>query len=137
MTADFAGKVALITGGSRGIGRACASQFAQHGARVAINYRVNRTAAEKTLRSLPDGHHDIFQGDVSDYDSVVKMVDSVIRTMGNVDILVNNAGIYELHDITKLQPGEWKTAWDRSINIHEARSGENRMLPRMARVRRD
>lgn len=118
MTADFTGKVILITGGSRGIGRACAVQLSQQGAHVAVCYRANRQAAEKTLGLLPGGPHEIVQADVSDYDTVINMVDGVIRTMGKIDILINSAGIYELHDITTLSVDQWKTAWDRSININ-------------------
>jgi len=117
---DFSGKVVLITGGSRGIGRACARQFAERGARVAINYRVNREAAERTLRSIPGDSHDVFQADVADPTSAAHLVDAVVEKMGQIDILVNSAGIYELHDITKLNFEEWKRAWDRTLSVNLA-----------------
>ena len=115
---DFTGKVVLITGGSRGIGRACARQFAERGARVAMNYRANRQAAEKTLNSLPGGPHEIFQADLADPESTAKMVETVFQKMGRIDVLVNSAGIYELHDVTKLNFEGWGKAWERTIGIN-------------------
>jgi 3-oxoacyl-[acyl-carrier protein] reductase len=115
---SFSGRVVLITGGSRGIGRACAKQFADHGACVAINYRTNRRAAEETLRSLRAGPHEIFQADVADTEAAAGLVDDVATNMGKIDILVNSAGIYEQHDITKQNFDEWKRSWDRTIGIN-------------------
>lgn len=115
---DLSGKVVLITGGSRGIGRACAKQFAERGARVAINYRADRNAAEFTLQSLPGSTHAIFQADVSDPSSAVTLVEDVMKKMERIDVLVNSAGIYQLHDITKLNFEDWKQAWERTIAIN-------------------
>lgn len=115
---NFSNQVVLITGGSRGIGAACARQFASQGARVAMNYRTNRQAAEKTKNALPGGPHEIVQTDISDSQAAFKMTETVIQKMGKIDILVNSAGIYELHSITKQSFEEWKRAWDRAIGIN-------------------
>lgn len=108
---DFSGKVALVTGASRGIGRAVARRFARHGARVAIHYNQNRAAAEETLAALAGNGHSIFQADIADPDAVRRMVDAVAVEMGSVDILVNNAGIYTEHPIASVSYDEWQRQW--------------------------
>ena len=93
---DLEGRVALITGASRGIGRGIAVEMAEAGADVVVNYHRNKEGAEETVaaiqakgrRALPH------QADVRDRDSVGAMVDTALETFGKVDILVNNAGIY-------------------------------------------
>src|SRR3954452_4687443 len=98
---EFEGRVVLVTGGSRGIGRAIASLFAEGGAVVAIQYRNDRAAADETLRSLagPRRGHQAVQCDVSDAVQVRAMVDDVVSRLGRIDVLVNNAGIYEPHPV--------------------------------------
>src|SRR3954452_3780975 len=94
---EFEGRVVVVTGGSRGIGRAIASLFAEGGAIVAVQYRTDRAAAEETLRSLPGpsrGHHAV-RCDVSDPVQVRALVDDVVSRLGGIDVLVNNAAIYE------------------------------------------
>jgi NAD(P)-dependent dehydrogenase (short-subunit alcohol dehydrogenase family) len=72
---DFSGKYVLVTGGSRGIGRAVAEAFAHHGASVAINYKTNLKAAKKTLESLPGGPHFIIQADIRKPEAVQHLID--------------------------------------------------------------
>lgn len=89
------GKIALVTGGSRGIGRAIALRLAEEGAKVAINYAGNQTAAEevKAIIEQHGGTAMIVQTDVSDSTAAVEMVARVHEELGGLDILVNNAGI--------------------------------------------
>lgn len=108
---DFTGQVALITGASRGIGRAIAEQFAQQGARVAVHYHANRAAAEQTLSMLPGSGHFIVQADMSDPVAVSRMIDEVIAAAGRIDVLVNNAGIYEEHPIDVVDYDGWQAGW--------------------------
>jgi len=89
---DFSGRVALVTGGSRGIGRAIAVALAQAGASVAVNYQANETAALETLSMLP-ANAMIAPADVSSGSDVKAMVARVERELGPIDILINNAGI--------------------------------------------
>jgi 3-oxoacyl-[acyl-carrier protein] reductase len=108
---DFTGKVVLVTGASRGIGRVIAQQFAQHGARVAVHYNSNRAAAEETLASLNGGGHRVYQADVADAAAVKTLVDTVAAEMGGLDILINNAAIYTEHPIASVSYDEWQAQW--------------------------
>ena len=94
---DFTGDRVLVTGGSRGIGRACALGFAQRGARVAVNYHENAAAAEKTLADLTGDGHVAIQADITDPEAVEALVTSTIDSLGGLDIVVNNAGIWVEH----------------------------------------
>ena len=89
------GKIALVTGGSRGIGRAIALRLAEEGAKVAVNYAGNQTAAEevKAIIEQHGGTAMIVQTDVSDSTAATEMVARVHEELGGLDILVNNAGI--------------------------------------------
>ena len=89
------GKSALVTGGSRGIGRAIAIKLASEGAAVAINYAGNAKAAEevKSIIEAAGGKAMIVQADVSNGESVDAMIKEVVDTFGGIDILVNNAGV--------------------------------------------
>ena len=92
---DIEGKIALVTGASKGIGRAIALELANKGARVAINYHTSHKAAEDVVGVIIDrgGEAVAIKADVSQLDQVLRMVESIENTWGSVDILVNNAGI--------------------------------------------
>lgn len=114
----FDGKRVLVTGGSRGIGRAIAHQFAEQGARVAVHYHSNRAAADKTLAELPGGPHLTVQADMQDAAAVERMVNSVAEAFGGLDILVNNAGIYSDHPAADVDYDAWQAAWREVIDTN-------------------
>ena len=90
------GKKAIITGASRGIGRAIAILFAKNGAFIGINYRKSQAKAEEVLsevKKYSDGV--LLQGDVGKFEEAKKIVEKFVRKAGRIDILVNNAGIYK------------------------------------------
>lgn len=114
-TPDFTGKHILITGASRGIGRACANEFAMLGGTVAIHYGHNHAAAEATLRMLPGTAHRLIQADITDASAVASMVDEVIQSYGRIDVLVNNAGIFEEHPLPTTDYATWQEVWARIL----------------------
>ena len=95
MTTNFDGKVALVTGASRGIGRACALKLGALGARVVVNYRTSAGAADDVVAQIKAGGGDAItaQGDVSQAAAAVQVVAAATSAYGRLDILVNNAGI--------------------------------------------
>ncbi len=115
---DFTGKRVLITGGGRGIGRASAQQFAQAGARVAINYRRDRAAALSTLESLNGSGHCALQADISDPDEVKRLVAEFEAALGRPNILVNNAGIHIDHPIDQGDYHSWQQAWQDTLALN-------------------
>jgi 3-oxoacyl-[acyl-carrier protein] reductase len=107
---DLDGRVALVTGGSRGIGRSIALTLAARGAVVAINYRTDHEAAEQALRELraAGGAGMIVQGDVSEQESVTAVAAAVRDALGPVELLVNNAGYSKLTTHDDLTAREWR-----------------------------
>ena len=103
------GKVALVTGASRGIGRAIALRLAQEGAAVAINYAANTAAAEevKSMIEAQGGTAIIVQADVSDGQAVDAMIKTVVDELGGLDILVNNAGITRDNLLMRMKEEDW------------------------------
>ena len=103
------GKIALVTGGSRGIGRAVAIELAKEGATVAINYAGNKAAAEEVQSIITQmgGKAMIIQADVSDEKSAMQMVEEVIAQLGGIDILVNNAGITRDGLFIRMKEEDW------------------------------
>ena len=106
---------ALVTGASRGLGRAIAQQLAARGVRVAVHFQKNRAAAEATLATLPGAGHALFAADLSDAAQVERLWQEVIAAFGQVEVLVNNAGIYELHPPLATAPAAWRAAWERTL----------------------
>jgi 3-oxoacyl-[acyl-carrier protein] reductase len=115
---DFSGKCVLVTGGSRGIGRAVARAFAERGARVALNYHADKEAAEETKASLPGGPHLAIQADVSNPEDVERLVASVTAEFGRLDVVVNNAGVSFFHRLEEVDYGEWQEAWQRTLAVN-------------------
>lgn len=115
---NFQGKTVLITGGSRGIGKATALAFANAGAQVAIHYNQQQEAAEQLKALLPGSGHIVVQANIGDSDAVARMVSQAIEGLGHIDILVNNAGIYFYHPLTETSYSEWQTAWQQTIGVN-------------------
>ncbi|MFH0795565.1 MAG: 3-oxoacyl-[acyl-carrier-protein] reductase [Candidatus Omnitrophota bacterium] len=110
------GKTALITGGSRGIGKAIALVLAREGRNIALNYVAdteggNRRDAEKTREEIIHlgVNADIFESDVRDFQKVDDMVKKIISKYKNIDILVNNAAILRDKTLKKMSPDEWQS----------------------------
>ena len=107
--------VVLVTGASRGIGRATARKLAARGWRVALHYHRNAAAAQATLASLDGTGHTLFQADVAKPKACLKLIAAVLKKYGRLDALVNNAGLYEDHDPLKVGFAEWEKTWQRTI----------------------
>jgi NAD(P)-dependent dehydrogenase (short-subunit alcohol dehydrogenase family) len=105
----------LVTGASRGIGRAIAAAFAEAGDRVAIHYGSSRQKAEEVSRSLPGEGHVVVQADMADPEAVRSAVDSAADRLGRLDVLVNNAGIFVAHPPLGTSYDEWQQAWARTL----------------------
>lgn len=112
------GQNVLVTGASRGIGRATAELMAEEGARVSVHYATNRMAAEQVLNGLPGDGHFTVAADLGDPAAVEVLVDSVFDRFSRVDVLVNNAGIFEPHPPTEASFDVWKEAWDRTLAVN-------------------
>jgi 3-oxoacyl-[acyl-carrier protein] reductase len=108
----------LITGASRGIGRAIAEAFAAAGDRVAIHHRDSAALAADVLAGLPGGGHTIVQADLADADAVRAMVEAASGHLGGIDVLVNNAGISEPHAITEVSYEQWQAAWQATLGVN-------------------
>ena len=115
---NFTNKIVLITGGSRGIGRAAAIAFAAKGATVAINYRSNLAAATETITQLEGQGHILVKADIGEPSEVKAMVDEVTAHYGQINILVNNAGIFEYHPLDKVDYQTWQENWQRTLNVN-------------------
>lgn len=111
MTKLLAGKVAVVTGASRGIGRAIAEELAAEGASVVVNYHANAAAADEVVGGIvADGGTAVaMQADVSDFASAERLIKSAIETYGAIDILVNNAGTTRDTLLLSMKEEEWDT----------------------------
>jgi 3-oxoacyl-[acyl-carrier protein] reductase len=103
------GRVALVTGGSRGIGRAVAESLAAEGAAVAVNYRSRKEQAEEVVDAIVSGggKATAVGGDVAEYDQAQDMVRRTVDELGGLHILINNAGIAKDDLIYNMDPGLW------------------------------
>lgn len=110
-------KVALVTGGSRGIGRATAVALAKAGAKVVINYAGNTAAAQATLEEIAalGGQAAAIQADVADGSAVEAMVKKALESFGRIDILVNNAGVTRDNLLLRMKEEEWDSVMNTNL----------------------
>lgn len=114
---DLSGRVALVTGGSRGLGRAIATRLATQGADVAISYRGNEAAAAETVAAIEAlGRRGLaVQADVRDQEAAESLVKRVLETFGRLDILVNNAGITRDDLIMRMSADAWREVLETNL----------------------
>jgi len=108
------GKTALVTGGSRGIGRAVAVELARAGAVTCINYVHNEEAAIETLKIVEDqgGTGELLRCDISDFNAVHDLLKGIVEEKGRIDILVNNAGVTDSGLLVRMKPEVWNDIVD-------------------------
>ncbi len=117
MPTDFKDRVALITGGSRGIGRGIALELGRRGARVVVNYHRNAEAAEAVVAAFraDGGEATAVQADVSSYGEAENLVKSAVEMFGRLDILVNNAGITRDNLLMRISEADWDAVLDTNL----------------------
>jgi 3-oxoacyl-[acyl-carrier protein] reductase len=132
--ADFAsleGKVALVTGGSRGIGAAICRELGRAGARVAVGYRSGKEGAEEIAGEIGGV---AFQGNVADAGEAQALVEQVEAELGDIDALVNNAGVTRDTLIARMSDEDWEVVLDTNLRgaFNTCRSVSRKMLRRRA-----
>ncbi|KAK0350240.1 hypothetical protein LTR94_029821, partial [Friedmanniomyces endolithicus] len=111
------GKVALVTGGSKGIGAAIAAALAAEGARVVVNYASSKAGADAVVAAIRDagGEAIAVQADVSDADQAQALVTRAVQEFGRLDVLVNNSGVYEMGPLEQMTQDQYRRMFD--INV--------------------
>jgi 3-oxoacyl-[acyl-carrier protein] reductase len=134
MRIDLGGRTALVTGASRGIGRAIAERLAAAGATVCLNYRVEHERAKETLHAIEaaGGHAFLRQADVGDVAHATALVEDVVARCGGLDILVNNAGIIRDRLLVDMSDDEWGAVLRTNLDavFHCSRVAARQMLSR-------
>ena len=115
---ELSGKVALVTGAGRNIGRAIALALAQGGAAVAVNTRASRDDAEKVAREIrePGGRAEVCMADITDAGQVKAMADGIVRQFGKIDLLVLNASVRREVRFTEMDFEEWRRVMSTSLD---------------------
>jgi 3-oxoacyl-[acyl-carrier protein] reductase len=112
------GRAVLVTGASRGIGRATAQAFAAQGDRVALHFHEHSELAEQILDGLPGEGHLLVRADLRNPDQVQAMVHRAHAGLGGLDVLVNNAGVFIAHPIDETSYDEWQQAWRDTVELN-------------------
>jgi len=108
----------LVTGGSRGLGRAIAEAFAVDGYRVAVHFVRNRVAADACLAALAGDRHTLVEGAIAAPDEARAVFSAAVEQLGHVDMLVNNAGVYFDHSPVGTSFDEWSRAFEEMIGVN-------------------
>ena len=113
----LSGKVALVTGASKGIGASIAKELAANGAAVAVNYSSSKAEAEKIVADIKaaGGKAIAVKGSVADPDAIGPLVSTVVKELGPINILVNNAGIYEFSPIDAVTPDHFHKQFNTNV----------------------
>jgi acetoacetyl-CoA reductase len=127
---DMEGQVALVTGGTRGIGEAITRRLVRRGVRVAAGYSRDAEAAKGLVQSEPEAVITLHHGDVSDPEACRRLVDETLEEHGRIDILVNNAGITRDRTVRKMTPEQWGEVLDVNLSgtFHMCRSALTPMI---------
>ncbi|RLK11919.1 NAD(P)-dependent dehydrogenase (short-subunit alcohol dehydrogenase family) [Micromonospora sp. M71_S20] len=127
MMAGVTSRAVLVTGASRGIGRAVATAFAAGGDRVAIHHRDSAELAERLRAELPGEGHVVVRADLTDPDAVRAMVDEAAGLLGGLDVLVNNAGVYgerdAPHPVFGASYEQWRAQWRQVLETNLTGAG--------------
>src|SRR5438552_13929442 len=118
MTKELAGRVAVVTGAGRNIGRAIALTLAEGGASIVVNARSNRAEAEAVAREIETagGKALVHIGDVADATAVQAMADAAVKQFGRIDILVNNAALRREKTFAEMDYAEWREILDVTLD---------------------
>lgn len=116
MNSTLAGKVALVTGGSRGIGRSVCVALAKSGAKVYVNYASNSAAADETVKLCEPGSAQVLGFDVANGEAVEQAFDTIKQKEGRIDILVNNAGITSDGLFIRMKDEDWHRTLGINLN---------------------
>lgn len=112
-------RVFLVTGASRGIGRASAKRLASTGAKIAVHYNEDERAAEVTRAELEGDGHALFRANLSDREAARGLVAEVVKRFGRLDGLVNNAAVFEDHDVRSMDDeAAWLATLERTLDVN-------------------
>ena len=117
MTKRLEGKVALVTGASKGIGAEIAERLAAEGAAVAVNYSASKAAADRVVATITakGGKAVAVHGNLTDGKDVKTLLADTVKAFGAIDILVNNAGLYEFADLDSITPAHFHKHFDLNV----------------------
>ncbi|MEU9994991.1 SDR family oxidoreductase [Streptomyces sp. NPDC050848] len=118
MNLHTTGRRVLVSGASRGLGRAVAQAFAANGDRVAVHYGSRADEARATLDSLAGTGHALVQGDLADPAGAAAVADAAAEALGGIDVLVNNAAVMERHPLPETPYEEWVAIWQRHVAVN-------------------
>lgn len=117
-TLDLTGKVVLITGASRGIGRAAAIRIAQEGALVGVNYSRSADEANEVVREIGSDRAFAIHANLGDPSDVKRMIDAVVDRWTRLDVLVNNAAIYDMNRFEDTDYEAWQRGWKQTFEVN-------------------